>query len=79
MTILYFAQARRLAGIASEVLSIPSPSSADALWAEILVRHPALAPLRSVTRIARNGEFITADTLFAPGDEIALIPPVSGG
>jgi molybdopterin converting factor subunit 1 len=79
MTVLYFAQTRRLAGIASEVLVLPSPVTVDSLWREILARHPALAPLRSVTRIARNGEFITADTLFVSGDEIALIPPVSGG
>jgi molybdopterin converting factor subunit 1 len=79
MTILYFAQTRRLAGIASESVLLPAPVTSDALWAELLARHPALAPLRSVTRLARNGEFITADTVFVSGDEIALIPPVSGG
>jgi molybdopterin converting factor subunit 1 len=79
MTVLYFAQARRLAGIASEPLSLPSPVTTDALWSAILARHPALAPLRSVTRFARNGEFAAADALFSPGDEVALIPPVSGG
>ncbi len=79
MTILYFAQTRRLAGIASETLSLSDPVSADALWDAILARHPDLAPLRSVTRLARNGEFTDADAVFAPGDEIALIPPVSGG
>jgi molybdopterin converting factor subunit 1 len=79
MTVLYFAQTRRLAGLASETLALSSPVTAEALWNEILARHPALAPLRSVTRLARNGEFTTVDTVFAPGDEIALIPPVSGG
>jgi molybdopterin converting factor subunit 1 len=79
MTILYFAQTRRLAGIASESFSLPSPVSADAIWSEILARHPGLAPLRSVTRLTRNGEFASADTVFVIGDEIALIPPVSGG
>lgn len=79
MTVLYFAQARRLVGLASETLPLTSPVTAAALWTEILARHPALAPLRSVTRLARNGEFAAADALFAPGDEVALIPPVSGG
>ncbi|MEY4489225.1 MAG: hypothetical protein RIQ79_1733, partial [Verrucomicrobiota bacterium] len=54
MTILYFAQARRLAGIASESLALPPPVNSDALWSAILARHPALLPLRSVTRLARN-------------------------
>ena len=79
MTVLYFAQTRRLAGVASEALSLPPPVTADSLWSELLARHPALAPLRSVTRLARNGEFVGADAVFAPDDEIALIPPVSGG
>lgn len=79
MTLLYFAQARRLAGIASESLALTESVNADALWSAILARHPDLAPLRSVTRLARNGEFAAVDAFFAPGDEVALIPPVSGG
>jgi len=79
MTILYFAQARRLTGVASETLALADPLGAEALWDTILARHPALAPLRPVTRLACNGEFSAADAVFAPGDEIALIPPVSGG
>jgi len=79
MLILYFAQARRLAGIASESLALTKPVTAEALWCEILARHPALAPLQPVTRLARNGEFADADVQFYPNDEVALIPPVSGG
>lgn len=79
MTLLYFAQARQLSGVASEVLEISEPMNADALWAEVLGRHPELAPLRSVTRLARNGGFAAADAVFQPGDEVALISPVSGG
>lgn len=79
MTVLYFAQARRIAGVASENLPVTTPLSADQLWHEILQRHPDLALLHPVIRLARNGAFAAADTLFHPGDEIALIPPVSGG
>ncbi len=79
MTLLYFAQARRLAGVAEENFSPAKSLSADELWTELLARHPGLAPLREVTRLARNGEFAAADAVFQPGDEVALIPPVSGG
>ena len=79
MTLLYFAQARRVTGVPSETLAAPSPLTADQLWAEILRRHPDLALLHPVIRLARNGEFAAPDTLFHPDDEIALIPPVSGG
>ncbi len=79
MTLLYFAQARQLAGVAIETVELAAPLGADALWAEVLARRPGLAPLRVVTRLARNGEFAAADAVFQPGDEVALIPPVSGG
>lgn len=79
MTVLYFAQARRLAGLTAETLPFAAPVSAGELWAELLRLHPDLAPLRTATRLARNGEFAAADTVFQPGDEVALIPPVSGG
>lgn len=79
MTLLYFAQARRISGIASETISGTIPLTPDQLWHEILQRHPGLALLHPVIRLARNGEFSAPDTLFQPGDEVALIPPVSGG
>lgn len=79
MTILYFAQARRISGIARETLPGFGPLTADQLWHEILQRHPDLAMLHPVIRLARNGEFAVPGALFLPGDEIALIPPVSGG
>ncbi len=79
MTLLYFAQVRRITALASEKLPAESPLGTDALWQEILRRHPDLALLRPVIRLARNGEFAPTETVFQPGDEIALIPPVSGG
>jgi len=79
MTLLYFAQARRVTGLPSETLAVATPLDADQLWVEILRRHPDLALLHPVIRLARNGEFAGPGALFHPGDEVALIPPVSGG
>lgn len=79
MTLLYFAQAKRITGIPSETLAASTPLTTDQLWSEILRRHPDLAVLHPVIRLARNGEFAAAETIFQPNDEIALIPPVSGG
>jgi molybdopterin converting factor subunit 1 len=79
MTVLYFAQTRRLAGLSSESLPAAGPLTTDQLWTELLNRHPDLAPLRPVTRLARNDDFAPPDAVFQPDDEIALIPPVSGG
>lgn len=53
--------------------------SLDAFWSRLLDELPALHPHRSTVRIARNGAFAQKDETLEPGDEIALIPPVSGG
>jgi len=42
-------------------------------------RHPALAPHREFVRVARNGSYAGWDDALADGDEVAFLPPVSGG
>lgn len=79
MNVLYFAQARNLTGLPAETFDFTVPVNADELWTALLQRHPDLVVLHPVTRLARNGEFAQSDTLFHPSDEVALIPPVSGG
>lgn len=41
--------------------------------------HPSLDGLKKVTRLAVNQAFCADDPVLAPEDELALIPPVSGG
>ena len=79
MRLLYFAHARRAAGCAQEDISTTAPLSSAALWDLLVERHPELAPLRSVSRIARGDDFLPAAALIQTTDEIAVIPPVSGG
>ncbi|MFM2082387.1 MAG: hypothetical protein RL380_1078 [Verrucomicrobiota bacterium] len=79
MRVLLFAQLKDAAGGAELTLRVAGEISADELWTQILAAAPALAPHRRTTRLARNGEYATAETLFADADEAALIPPVSGG
>ncbi len=79
MRIIYFAHARRATGCPLEDFYLTAPLSAPALWDLLVERHPALAPLRSVSRLARDEDFLPADALLAPTDEIVVIPPVSGG
>ena len=79
MRVLFFAQVKDATGCASVQLDAPAPIQAEALWAELLKRFPALETHRRTVRLARNSEYAAADTMFANGDEVALIPPVSGG
>ncbi|HLP09708.1 MAG TPA: MoaD/ThiS family protein [Opitutaceae bacterium] len=78
MRVLFFGQLKTLAGCS--VHELPADElSADELWAELLARFPAFAALRAHTRLACNSEFAPPDARLLAGDEIALIPPVSGG
>jgi molybdopterin converting factor small subunit len=51
----------------------------DALWSKLIELHPALAQFRSAVRLARNSEYVGPEARFYQADEVALIPPVSGG
>ncbi len=78
MHILFFAQAADAAGTREYRPDLPL-ADLETLWVDLLTRFPELEPLRPTIRIARNGEYVREGELFRHGDEIALIPPVSGG
>ena len=74
-----FAMQRELAGTRGLDLSLPSGATIEDAWTEVVRLHPALAPGRPALRFARNGAYAPADTGLGEGDEVAMIPPVSGG
>ncbi len=59
-------------------LTIASQITAGELMQKLISLYPELSKLRSIA-IAINGVYATTDTIISPGDELALIPPVSGG
>jgi molybdopterin converting factor subunit 1 len=74
-----FAVQRELAGTREVPLELPDGADVEAAWAGLVVRHPVLAPGRPSVRFARNGDYADPTTPLADGDEVAMIPPVSGG
>lgn len=74
-----FAIQRELAGTREVQLELPADASIETAWAALIGVHPLLAPGRAFVRFARNGDYADADTVLAGGDELAIIPPVSGG
>jgi molybdopterin synthase catalytic subunit len=79
MKILLFAQIKDAVGTAELDLNISGSPDAAALWRALIAVQPKLAPFQTSTRLARNGEYADAKTIFSDADEVALIPPVSGG
>ena len=78
MRILFFAHLKDIAGCAEIELPL-NDIDATELWRHLLARHPGLARVQPQVRLARNCDFADASTRFWANDEIALIPPVSGG
>lgn len=75
--ILYFAALRDAAGCDSEHCQADTTDARE-LYDELSRRHGFVLPRRSL-RMAVNGEFAAWERELADGDEIALLPPVSGG
>ena len=74
-----FAVQRELAGTREVALDLPDGADVDAAWFALAARFPVLAPGRPSMRFARNGDYADPSTVLADGDEVAMIPPVSGG
>lgn len=60
-------------------LELPQGATVEQVCDRILRDRPQLAPLKSMTQFGVNLEFVSAETIVKNGDEIVLIPPVSGG
>ena len=74
-----FAIQRELAGAREVALDLPPGATIEAAWTALVERHPVLATGRPAVRFARNGEYTDPETALEDGDELAIIPPVSGG
>lgn len=74
-----FALQRELVGAREIALDLPAGATVEAGWQALVDRHPVLAPGRPSMRFARNGDYAEVTDALADGDELAFIPPVSGG
>ncbi|NXL33269.1 MOC2A synthase, partial [Glaucidium brasilianum] len=82
VSVLYFARSAELAGLRCETLSVPRQITSLQLWEEIVKIHPRLAVIRDQVVFAVQQEYVLlGDQLLVlqPGDEVAIIPPISGG
>jgi molybdopterin converting factor subunit 1 len=77
--VLFFSQLKDATKCDSVEIALLSPMNAEQLWVELLKKFPALAGHRSSVRIAKNFEYASPDAQFSNTDEVAIIPPVSGG
>jgi molybdopterin converting factor subunit 1 len=77
--VLLFAGAREVAGVRETTLHLAVGSSAGDALDALCARWPGLGPYAGALRLAVNGDYVTRGHALAPGDEVAVIPPVAGG
>lgn len=78
--LLYFAAVSDAVGKSAEALVLPETVKTIAeLRAHLAIMYPALVRGLPSVRFARNEVFVEENELVAPGDVVALIPPVAGG
>lgn len=79
MKVLFFAQSRQAAGRDHCHLKTNLPVTQSDFWTLLIEAFPGLAPHQNTARLARGETYLQNDELLNPDDEIAVIPPVSGG
>jgi len=77
--VLFFGVLKDIVGRSEETLEIASGDTLDDVFAAYSKRFETLRDTRSSILFARNREFAKPDTLLTDNDEIAFLPPVSGG
>ena len=76
---LFFGRLKDVVGHSEKSLDVSDASTIEQLFALYAERIPELAKYRSSVVASRNQEFASWDTLLHAGDEVAFLPPVSGG
>ena len=79
ITLKLFAVYQEVLGAAEQVMVLPVGMTAGGVRDRLITDYPDLAQWKEVTRFGINLQFVAADTPLKDGDELVLIPPVSGG
>jgi len=77
--VLFFGRLKEIVGAAEDAMELPDGSPIEALFSRYGARHPELARFRASLVASRNQEFAAWSTPLHAGDEVAFLPPVSGG
>jgi molybdopterin converting factor subunit 1 len=79
VTVLLFARLRDVAGRSEWTCEVPAGAMVKDVWDALVDAHPAVAPFGGSVSAAVNANFAPLSSPIHDGDEIAFLPPVSGG
>ena len=79
VTIRLFARLRDLAGSGELVRDVPHPATVQTVWRALVAEMPALGEYERTMSVAVNADYSRMTAAVSDGDEVAFLPPVSGG
>lgn len=79
VTVRLFARLRELAGTDRLTVEVAEPATVETIWRAATVAAPALVPFERAMSCAVNTTFARMSQQVSDGDDVAFLPPVSGG
>ena len=79
VTVRLFARLRDLAGTGELVREVPDPATVQDVWTSLTADMPSLVQYEGTMSVAVNAEYARMGADVHDGDEVAFLPPVSGG
>lgn len=79
VNVKFFASCREIVGTSEISLELESDSTTDSLILILIARFPRLNDSIQQVSIAVNKRYIEGSQSLKDGDEVALLPPMSGG
>ena len=77
--VLFFGRLKEIVGHAEDSVELPDGAPIEELFSHYGASYPELARFRASLVASRNQEFAAWSTPLHSGDEVAFLPPVSGG
>jgi molybdopterin converting factor subunit 1 len=77
--VLFFGIVRERIGVREEVVELPARASVADLLSTLSARHARFGEGAGSLRVAVNEEYVDSTATLSDNDEVAIIPPVSGG
>ena len=70
---------RDLAGSGELVRDVEGPATVQSVWKALVAEMPALGEYERTMSVAVNADYSRMSAAVSEGDEVAFLPPVSGG
>ena len=79
VTVRLFARLRELVGHGELTREVPAGATVRTVWENLAREYPQIAPYAESMSCAVNIDYARMTTAVSDGDEVAFLPPVSGG